>query len=70
MKTVHSITVGRRLVVLRSDGNVYIAEPEPQFASADFDRNPKLVATSAAGCEGLADALREIASKIREGGAP
>lgn len=66
MKTVHSVAVGRRRVVLRSDGNVYLMEDEGNGGACAFDREPKLAATSAAGCDGLADAFREVAAKIRE----
>jgi hypothetical protein len=66
VKTVYSVAVGRRRVVLRSDGNVYVMESESSGGDYEFDRNPKLVATSAAGCDGLAEAFREMAAKIRE----
>jgi hypothetical protein len=68
VKTVHSIQVGRRLVVLRSDGQVYIGEPDEGIGGYAFMRDAQAVASSAAGCSALADALQEMANFIREKG--
>jgi hypothetical protein len=66
MRTIHSIPVGRRFVVLRSDGQVYIGEPEKGSEDHPFLRNVQLVATSAGGCSAMAEALEEMANFIRE----
>ena len=64
MRTLHQVRAGRVVIVLRSDGSVYATDP----TEYEIDRSPKIVATSAAGCEAVADALREVAAVIRQGG--
>ena len=73
MHTLKTIPAGRVSVVIRSDGHVYIAEKEHRknyFSGgvdvSNFDTKPKLVATSAVGCHGLAEALREAETFLRE----
>jgi hypothetical protein len=68
MKTVHTIDAGRLLVILRSDGQVYVADKSDVDTSSfgSFAEKAKPVASSAPGCDGLADALHEMATFIRE----
>ena len=63
MKTVLTIKAGRSAVVLRSSGQVYVADA---MAPHGVDYDAKLVATTPAGCQALGEALLEMARVMRE----
>jgi hypothetical protein len=64
MRTVKQIVVGHRAVVIRSNGQVYLAERED--SAFPVDRSAKLAATSSPGCQAMADAFAEAGRWMRE----
>lgn len=68
MKTVHMVPVGNLRVVLRSDGGVYVGQVDTRgggMSGVDFLKDPVRIGSSAAICDQLGDALKELASEIR-----
>jgi hypothetical protein len=67
MRTEKSIQAGGLLLVLRSDGGVYVGRPEPASYGPAYMPDPLRIGSSAAICDELAQALTEMAAHIREG---
>lgn len=62
MKTRIAFRAGRLLVVIRSDGGIYIGDSGP----GDLIMNNAIrIGSSATICDALADALREAAKYLR-----
>lgn len=66
MKTEHSITVGDLVLVLRSDGGVYLGRPETTSGFSIISRDLLRVGSSSAICAALAKAFADMATHIRE----
>lgn len=64
MRTIRTVVAGRCAVALWSDGSVSVYDRENAEAVGDAAMH-LLAATSAAGCDALADAFREIAIEHR-----
>lgn len=60
MKTLKIIPAGRVMVVLRSNGQVYVTDPKDRRSWAGT-----LVATSPPGCHALAEAFAEAEQVLR-----
>jgi hypothetical protein len=64
VKTEKQIRVGEMLLVLRSDGGVYLGRPDPR-SSAGIITDPFRIGSSAAICHALSTALLEMEQHIR-----
>jgi hypothetical protein len=64
LKTERHIRVGDMLLVLRSDGGVYLGRPDPR-SSVAFISDPFRIGSSAAVCRVLSEALLEMEEHIR-----
>lgn len=61
MRTVKTIPAGKKTVVVRSNGQVYIVDSDKAV-----DLDAKLVATTALACFGLSEAFQEASDWLRE----
>lgn len=65
MKTEKQIRVGDMLLVLRSDGGVYLGRVEVNNHYIDMTRDVIRVGSSAAICHALSEAFAEMETHIR-----
>lgn len=65
MKTEKQIRVGEMLLVLRSDGGVYLGRAEVNSHYINMTRDVLRVGSSAAICHALAEAFTEMEAHMR-----